>query len=149
VISYAVWLYFRFPLSLHMVEEMLAASGILRELRDAARVGKKFGKAFSVWIRKRAPGRGGKWHLDEVVVSIAGKQHWLARRRSEWIRSRRPGPAPQGYSRGAEAHDKAPEIGGRADTRHDHGQAQVLRRRESEDPLSRRTPPAQGSEQSV
>ena len=28
VISYAVWLYFRFPLSLRMVEEMLAFRGI-------------------------------------------------------------------------------------------------------------------------
>jgi putative transposase len=28
VISYAVWLYFRFPLSLRMVEEMLAVRGI-------------------------------------------------------------------------------------------------------------------------
>src|SRR5215213_2715539 len=29
VISYAVWLYFRFPLSLRMAEEMLAARGII------------------------------------------------------------------------------------------------------------------------
>ena len=29
IISYAVWLYFRFPLSLRMVEEMLAARGII------------------------------------------------------------------------------------------------------------------------
>jgi len=29
VISYAVWLYFRLPLSLRMVEEMLAARGVL------------------------------------------------------------------------------------------------------------------------
>jgi putative transposase len=28
IISYAVWLYYRFPLSLRMVEEMLAARGI-------------------------------------------------------------------------------------------------------------------------
>lgn len=28
IISYAVWLYFRFPLSLRMVEELLAARGI-------------------------------------------------------------------------------------------------------------------------
>jgi transposase-like protein len=28
IISYAVWLYFRFPFSLRMVEEMLAARGI-------------------------------------------------------------------------------------------------------------------------
>nr|WP_225890096.1 hypothetical protein [Indioceanicola profundi] len=29
VISHAVWFYFRFPLSLRMVEEMLAARGIV------------------------------------------------------------------------------------------------------------------------
>jgi len=29
VIRHAVWLYFRFPLSLRMVEEMLAARGIV------------------------------------------------------------------------------------------------------------------------
>ena len=29
VISHTVWLYFRFPLSLRMVEEMLAARGVL------------------------------------------------------------------------------------------------------------------------
>ena len=29
VISHAVWLYFRFPLSLRMVEELLAAHGII------------------------------------------------------------------------------------------------------------------------
>ena len=26
-----------------------------------------------------APCRGDKWHLDEVVISIAGKKHWLWR----------------------------------------------------------------------
>ena len=29
VISHSVWLYFRFPLSLRMVEELLAARGII------------------------------------------------------------------------------------------------------------------------
>jgi IS1 family transposase len=28
---------------------------------------------------ERAPTRGDKWHLDEVVISIAGEQHWLWR----------------------------------------------------------------------
>ena len=41
--------------------------------------GKKFGKAFSDQIHKRAPARGDKWHMDEVVVSIAGEQYWLWR----------------------------------------------------------------------
>jgi putative transposase len=39
VISYAVWLYFRFLLSLRMVEEMLAARGILVSHETARQVG--------------------------------------------------------------------------------------------------------------
>jgi len=35
VISHAIWLYFRFPLSLRMVEEMLAARGILVMVLEA------------------------------------------------------------------------------------------------------------------
>jgi putative transposase len=42
-------------------------------------VGKKFGEAFSDRIRQRAPARGDKWYMDEVVVSISGEQHWLWR----------------------------------------------------------------------
>jgi putative transposase len=51
----------------------------LRDLRDRAPVGKKFGKAFADQIRQRAPARGDKWHMDEVVISIAGEPHWLWR----------------------------------------------------------------------
>ena len=79
VICYAVWLYFRFPLSLRMVEEMLAERGICVTYETVRQWGKKFGKAFSDQIRRRAPARGDKWHLDEVVVSIAGQQCWLWR----------------------------------------------------------------------
>jgi hypothetical protein len=38
-------------------------------------MGKKFGRTFSDRLRQRAPARGDKWHLDEVVVSIAGERH--------------------------------------------------------------------------
>ena len=69
--------YFRFPLSLRMVEEMLAARGICVTYETVRQWGKKFGKAFSDQIRQRAPARGDKWHMDEVVVSISGEQHWL------------------------------------------------------------------------
>ena len=79
VISYAVWHYFRFPLSLRIVEEMLAARGICVTSETVRQWGKKFGKAFSDQIRQHAPARGDKWHMDEVVVSIAGEQHWLWR----------------------------------------------------------------------
>ena len=51
VISHAVWLYFRFPLSLRMVEEMLAARGICVTYETVRQWGKKFGKAFADQIR--------------------------------------------------------------------------------------------------
>ena len=79
IISYAVWLYFRFPLSLRMVEEMLAARGISVTHETIRQWGLKFGREFANRIRRRAPRRGDKWHLDEVVVSLAGKNHWLWR----------------------------------------------------------------------
>jgi putative transposase len=72
VISYAVWLYFRFPLSLRMVEEMLAARSIEVTYETVRRWALKFGAAFARRIRANAPACGDKWHLDEVVVTING-----------------------------------------------------------------------------
>src|SRR3954452_2144717 len=79
LIGYAVWLYFRFPLSLRMVEEMLAARGISVSYETIRTWGLKFGREFANRICRRAPRRGDKWHLDEVVITIAGKKHWLWR----------------------------------------------------------------------
>src|ERR1700722_16818935 len=73
VISHAVWLYFRFPLSLRMVEEMLATRGICVTYETVRQWGKKFGETIADQIRQRAPARGDKWHSDEVVISIAGE----------------------------------------------------------------------------
>jgi putative transposase len=72
VIGYAVWLYFRFPLSLRMVEEMLAARGIIVSHETIRCWAEKFGRESSKRIRRCAPVRGDKWHLDEVVITIAG-----------------------------------------------------------------------------
>ena len=79
VISHAVWLYFRFPLSLEMVEEMLAARGILVSHETVRQWALKFGQSFAAQIRRRLPAVGDKWHLDEVVISISGRKHWLWR----------------------------------------------------------------------
>jgi len=79
VISYAVWLYFRFPLSLRMVEEMLAARGIIVSHETVRQWARKFGQDFANQIRRRLPMAGDKWHLDEVAVKIASKKHWLWR----------------------------------------------------------------------
>src|ERR1043165_9054033 len=79
IISHAVWLYFRFPLSLRMVEEMLAARGIIVSHETVRQWARKFGQAFANRIRRRLPCPGDKWHLDEVCLMIGGKKHWLWR----------------------------------------------------------------------
>ena len=77
VISHAVWLYFRFPLSLRMVEEMLAARGI-DVSHETVRQWGRFDQAFNQ-IRRRLPSPGDKWHLDEVCLMIGSQKHWLWR----------------------------------------------------------------------
>src|ERR671913_428817 len=79
VISYAVWLYFRFPLSLRMVEEMLAARGIAVSHETVRQWARKFGQGFANQIRRRLPSPGDKWHLDAVCLMIGGQKHWLWR----------------------------------------------------------------------
>src|SRR5215213_3100098 len=80
VIGHAVWLYSRFPPSLRMVEEMLAARGIVVSHETVRQWGLiKFGQGFANGIRRRLPRPGDKWHLDEVRITIAGKKHWLWR----------------------------------------------------------------------
>src|SRR5688572_10398298 len=79
VIGHAVWLYFRFPLGLRMVEELLAARGIIVSHETIRQWGLKFGQAFANQIRRRLPAPGDKWHLDEVAISIAGQKLWLWR----------------------------------------------------------------------
>ena len=62
VIAHAVWLYFRFPLSLRMVEDMLAAHGVIVPHQTVRLWGEKFGRYFANDIRKRSAGRlGDKW----------------------------------------------------------------------------------------
>jgi putative transposase len=79
VIGHAVWLYFRFPLGLRMVEEMLAARGIIVSHETLRQWALKFGQGFANEIRRRLPRAGDKWHLDEVQINIAGRKHWLWR----------------------------------------------------------------------
>jgi len=79
IISHAVWLYFRFPLSLRMVDELLAARGIVVSHETVRQWARKFGQGFANQIRRRLPAAGDKWHMDEVVITISGVKHWLWR----------------------------------------------------------------------
>ena len=80
VIAPAVWLYFKFPLSLRMVEDLLAERGIIVSHQTIRMWVEKFGRQHAARIRRRSAGQfDGKWHLDEVVITIRGKKHWLWR----------------------------------------------------------------------
>lgn len=79
VIVHAVWLYYRFPLSLRLVEELLLERGIVVSYETIRRWGAKFGPEYARRLRRKPPSADDIWHLDEVVISINGKNHWLWR----------------------------------------------------------------------
>src|SRR5215469_13270553 len=50
-----------------------------RQSRNGAAMGAQIWPAVRQPIRRRLPRIGDKWHLDEVVLKIAGVKHWLWR----------------------------------------------------------------------
>ncbi|MEC4020558.1 IS6 family transposase [Streptomyces sp. H27-D2] len=79
VISHAVWLYFRFPLSFREVEELMLERGVIVSYETVRRWCLKFGQDYANALRHRRPRPGDKWHLDEVFVKINGEQRYLWR----------------------------------------------------------------------
>ena len=91
VIQQAVWLYFRFALSYRDVEDMLAERGIDVSYETVRRWTLKFGGIIARKLRRGRPRSDGRWHLDEVFVSINGNSctsgvPWTAKARF-WISS--------------------------------------------------------------
>jgi putative transposase len=78
VISYAVWLYFRFPLSLRMVEEMLAGRGICVSYETVRQWGKKFGKTFFDRLRIEG-GMSRRGAAERFGVSESPAIKWVQR----------------------------------------------------------------------
>ena len=79
IISYAVWLYYRFNLSHRDVEDLLAERGITVS-REATRLWCiKFGAIYARRLKRRHRGYGDTFFIDEVFVKINGKQHYLWR----------------------------------------------------------------------
>ena len=79
IIQHAVWLYFRFPLSFRDVEDLLAERGIDVSYETVRRWALKFGQAYARKLRTTRPRPDGRWHLDEMFVSINGKRMYLWR----------------------------------------------------------------------
>ena len=77
MIRHAVWLCFRFTLSFRDVEELLAQRGIEVSYETIRCWTLKFGCLFAHNPRRSRPKPTGRWHLDEMVVKIGGKQMFL------------------------------------------------------------------------
>ena len=79
IISYAVWLYYRFNLSHRDIEDLLAERGITVS-REAIRLWCiKFGVIYSRRLQRKHRGFGDTFYIDEVFVKINGQQHYLWR----------------------------------------------------------------------
>ncbi|MDH3580756.1 MAG: IS6 family transposase [Hyphomicrobiales bacterium] len=79
IIQHSVWLYFRFPLSYRDVGDLLAERGIDVSYETVRRWALKFGRVYARKLRTTRPRPDGRWHLDEIFVSINGKRMYLWR----------------------------------------------------------------------
>ena len=79
VISYAVWLYYRFNLSHRDIEDRLAERGVM-VIRESIRLWCiKFGSLYAKRLKRNHRGHGDTFFIDEVFVRIKGKQNYLWR----------------------------------------------------------------------
>jgi transposase-like protein len=69
----------RFTLSYRDVEDLLAERGLDISYETVRRWVLKFGPLFARELRRRRPRPTSRWHLDEMAVTIAGRQFWLWR----------------------------------------------------------------------
>src|SRR5580700_2310761 len=79
IIRHAVWLYLRFTLSYRDVEDLLAERGLIVSNESIRRWVLKFGPIIAKNLRAIRPKPHTRWHLDEMVVSIAGRQMYMWR----------------------------------------------------------------------
>ena len=79
IIQHAIWLYLRFTLSYRDVEELLAERGLDLSYETVRRWVLKFGPVIARRLRRHRPRPSNRWHLDEMVVRIAGKRMYLWR----------------------------------------------------------------------
>src|SRR5206468_10173402 len=79
IIRHAVWLYLPFTLSYRDVEDLLAERGLDISYETIRSWVLKFGPVIARRLRPRRPRPGDRWHLDEMVVRIAGRRMYLWR----------------------------------------------------------------------
>jgi len=79
VISYAVWLYYRFNRSHRDIADLLAERGIIVSYESIRLWVIKFGFKYAKRLKRCHQGYGDTFYIDEVFVKIYGKQRYLWR----------------------------------------------------------------------
>ncbi len=79
VIRHTVWFYARFTLSYRDVEDLLSQRGLDISYETVRRWFLKFGGPIARNLRHTRPTPRDFCHLDEMVIVIRGKRHWLWR----------------------------------------------------------------------
>src|SRR3954447_7417903 len=79
VIQHAIWLYLRFTLSYRDVEDLLAERGLDISYETVRRWVLKFGPMIARKLRQRRGRPSDRWHLDEMVIRMAGEHLYLWR----------------------------------------------------------------------
>jgi putative transposase len=104
IISYAVWLYYRFNLSHRDIEDLLAERGITVSHESIRLWCIKFGAIYTRRLKRKNRGFGDTFFIDEVFVKINGKQHYLWRAVDQdgevvdvYLQARRDGPAAKRF----------------------------------------------------
>ena len=104
IISYAVWLYFRFNLSHRDIEDLLAQRGIIVSYESIRLWCIKFGRIYARRLKSRHKGYGDTFYIDEVYVKINGKKQYLWRAVDQegevvdvFLQSRRDGAAAKRF----------------------------------------------------
>lgn len=104
IISYAVWLYYRFNLSHRDIEDLLAERGISVSYETIRLWCIKFGSTYARRLKRGHRGYGDTFHIDEVFVKVNGKQHYLWRAVDQdgevvdvFLQCKRDGAAAKGF----------------------------------------------------
>ncbi len=79
IISYAVWIYYRFNLSHRDIEDLLVERGVTVSYETIRLWSIKFGARYARRLKRKHQGYGDTFYIDEVFVKINGKQHYLWR----------------------------------------------------------------------
>jgi len=104
IISYAVWLYYRFNLSHRDIEDLLAERGITVSHESIRLWYINFGAKYAIRLKRRHHGYGDTFYIDEVFMKINGRQHYQWRPVDQdgevvdvYLQSRRDGAAAKRF----------------------------------------------------